>query len=120
MIRALYDRRRIFLLSTIAILFIFISIGCFQSNKSKIIGNWKAQPIDKIAGSIEYTLFEFYKQGIVTKITGQSKIMGRYKFENANKKISIIWDNGNSEVMNVSFPQKNKMLLGKYAMEKTR
>jgi hypothetical protein len=45
-------------------------------------------------------------------------MIGKYKFEDDKKHISITWDDGNLERMNVSFPQKNRMLLGKYEMEK--
>jgi hypothetical protein len=46
------------------------------------------------------------------------KKTGKYKFEEDKKSILVTWDDGNSEKMNVSFPEKNKMLLGKYEMEK--
>lgn len=125
-----YDRLQIFLLSAIAILIIVVSIGCLQSNKSKIVGSWKYQSIDNVDGRVQYTLFKFYKEGGLAKNTGIiigdqlskpiDKRIGKYKFEDDKNVISINWDDGNSEKMNVSFPQNNKMILGKYEMEKTK
>jgi hypothetical protein len=107
---------------------VVVSIGCLQGNTSKIIGSWKYQSIDNVDGSVQYTLFKFYKEGGVAKKTGniiddklskpKYKRIGRYKFEDDKNNISINWDDGNSEKMNVSFPQKNKMFLGKHEMEK--
>lgn len=124
-----YYRHRILLLSTGAILFSLVSIGCLQSNKSKIVGSWKSQSINNTDGSVQYTLFKFFKEGGVSKknliiINEQlskpkDKMIGKYKFKDDKKNISITWDDGNSEIMNVSFPKNNKMLLGKYEMEKT-
>jgi hypothetical protein len=124
-----YDRRRIFVLSTVAILFIGVSIGCSKSNESKIIGSWKAKTTDNGDGSVLYVIFNFHVKGGVSKKTGvmidgrlskhKDTIIGKYKFSEDKKNISITWDGGNTEIMNVSFPQKNKMLLGKYEMEKT-
>jgi hypothetical protein len=126
--RTKYDQHQLSLLSAVVILVFAISIGCLQSNKSKIIGNWKYQSIDNVDGSVQYTLFKFYKEGGVAKKTGniiddklskpKYKMIGRYKFEDDKNNISINWDDGNSEKMNVSFPQKNKMFLGKHEMEK--
>jgi len=116
------------LFSTVAILFILVSIGCSQSNKSKIVGSWKAQSIDNTDGSVQYTLFKFYKEGYVSKKTGiiigdqlskpKNKMVGYYKFEDDHNNVLITWDEKNWEKTNVSFPQKNKMLLGKYELEK--
>ncbi len=116
------------LISAIAILVVAISIGCLQSNKSKIIGSWKYQSIDNVDGNVQYILYKFYKEGGVAKKTGiiiddklskpKYKRIGRYKFEDDKNNISINWDDGNSEKMNVSFPQNNKVILGKHEMEK--
>jgi hypothetical protein len=62
-----HDRHGICLLSTVAILFVLVSIGCSQSNKSKIVGSWKAQSVDNTDGSVQYTLLKFYKEGYVSK-----------------------------------------------------
>jgi hypothetical protein len=123
-----HDRHGTWLLSIVAVLFIIAFSGCLQSNKSKIIGSWKAQSIDNVDGSIQYTLLKFHKEGGVGKKTGiiidgelsipKHKMTGKYKFEEDKKSILITWDDGNSEKTNVSFPQKNKMFLGKYEMEK--
>ena len=124
------DRHRTWLLSIFTILFIILFSGCLQSNKSKIVGSWKAQSIDNVDGSIQYTLFNFHKASGVVKKTGiiiddelsipKRKMIGKYKFEEHKKSILITWDDGNLEKMNVSFPQYNKMLLGKYEMEKIK
>ena len=123
-----YGRHKILFISTVAILCVVVYMGCLQGNKSKIIGSWKYQSIDNVDGSIQYTLFKFYKEGGVAKKTGniiddklskpKYKMIGRYKFEDDKNKILINWDDGNSEKMNVGFPQKNKMILGKVEMEK--
>jgi hypothetical protein len=115
-------------LSTVAVIFFLVSIGCSQSNKSKIVGSWKAQSIDNTDGSVQYTLFKFYKEGYVSKKTGiiigdqlskpKNKMVGYYKFEGDQNNVLITWDEKNWEKTNVSFPQKNKMLLGNYEMEK--
>ena len=120
------DRHGIFLLSAVVVLFVVVSIGCSQSNESKIVGNWKTQSMDSIDGSVKYTLIHFYKEGVVSKKTGiiingqlarpQDTVIGKYKFEDKN--ISITWDDGKTEISNVSFPQKNKLVLGKDEMEK--
>ena len=126
---ATHDRHGILLLSAVAILFALLSIGCLQSNESKIVGSWKAQSIDNNDGSVQYVFINFYNKGLVSKKTGimvdgQSfkpniiKI-GKYKFED-DKFISFTWDDGSSEKTNVSFPKQNKMLLGKYEMEKIK
>ena len=126
---AKYDRHGIFLLSAVAILFVVVSIGCSKSNESKIVGNWKGQSIDSINGSTQYTFINFYKVGVVSKITDIKisenlskikKIMGKYKFEDGKNNISITWDDGKSEKINVNFPQDNKMLLGKHEMERIK
>ena len=124
-----YGRHGTWLLSIVAVLFIIVFSGCLQSNKSKIIGSWRAQSIDNVDGSIQYTLLKFHKEGGVGKKTGiiidgelsipKYKMTGKYNFEDKNN-ILITWDDGNSEKANVSFPQKNKMLLGKYEMEKIK
>ncbi|MGE5285403.1 MAG: hypothetical protein ACM3OG_10575 [Actinomycetota bacterium] len=124
-----HDRHCIVLWTTVATLIILVSFGCLQSNQSKIIGSWKTQSINNTDGNIQYTLFKFHKEGGVSKkiviINNENsskqkeKIIGKYKFEDDKKNISIAWDDGNSEKLNVSFPQDNKMLLGKYALEKT-
>lgn len=127
---AKFYRNGILLLPTVAIFFVLVSIGCLQSNKSKIVGSWKTQPIDNIDGSVQYTLFKFYKEGIVSKKTvivineqspkKNNKKIGKYKFKDDNNNILITWDDGNSETMNVSFPQENKMILGKYEMKNVK
>ena len=124
-----YDRHGILLLSTVAILFALLSVGCLQSNESKIVGRWKAQSIDNNDGSVQYIYINFHKKGLVSKNIGimpdgqsfKPKVImiGKYKFED-DKIISFTWDDGSLEKTNVSFPQKNKMLLGKYEMEKIK
>jgi hypothetical protein len=83
--------------------------------------------MDSIDGGIQHTFINFYNKGVVSKMTDiiineklskTNKIMGKYKFEDDKNNISITWDDGKSEIINVSFPQENKMLLGKYEMEK--
>jgi antitoxin component YwqK of YwqJK toxin-antitoxin module len=122
-----YDRHGIFLLSAVVILLVLISVGCSKSNESKIVGHWKVKSIDSIDGSIQNTTINFQKKGIVSKTTEiviseevsrTNKIMGKYKFEDDKKNISITWNNGKSEITSVNFPSKNKMLLGKHEMEK--
>lgn len=123
------DRHRILLLSTVAVLFVLVSMGCLQSNKAKIVGSWKSQSMNNVDGSVQYTLFKFYKEGNVSRKTviimndqpskQKDKMTGKYKFKDDKINISITWDDGSTEIMNVNFPQKNKMLLGKYEMEKT-
>jgi len=125
-----YKRHKIFLLSIVIIVNFLGYIGCSQSNKDKIIGNWKPQIIDNNDVSAKYTLFKFHTEGIVSKKTvivvdekstnNKDKIIGRYKFKKENNDLEINWDDGKSEIINVSFPQKNIMLLGKYKMEKIK
>lgn len=124
-----HDRHGILLLSITAILFLVVSIGCSKSNKSKIVGNWKAKSIASTDGIILYVFFQFYKEGVVSKKTGTitneqlSKpniIVGKYKFEDDKNRISITWDDGKSETMNFSFPQESIMLLGVYELEKIK
>jgi hypothetical protein len=125
---AKHERHGIYFLSTVAILLVLVSIGCLQNNKSKIIGSWKSQSMNNIDGNVQYTLFKFYKEGNVSRktvitINDQSskqkdKMIGKYKFKDDKINILITWDDGSTEIMSVGFPQKNKMLLGKYEMEK--
>ena len=125
-----YKRHAILLSITLAISFVLISVGCSQSNTSKIIGSWKYQSIENSDKSGLYTLIKFYKEGLVSKkdiiVTDEelskknNKMIGKYKFNDDKNSIKITWDNGNSEIMDVSFPQKNRMLLGKYEMEKIK
>jgi len=127
---AMYKRNETFLLTTVAILLILLTIGCLQSNNSKIIGSWKSQSINNKDGTVQYTSIKFYKEGLVSRkdviiandevSKKNNKIIGKYMFNEDKNRIKITWDNGNSEIMNVSFPNKNKMLLGKYEMEKTK
>ena len=122
-----YDRHGIFLLSAVAILLVLLSSGCSNSNESKIVGHWKAKSIDSIYGSIQYISINFQKKGVVLKITEiivseelsrTNKITGKYKFEDDKKNILITWEDGKSEITSVHFPKENKLLLGKYEMEK--
>ena len=122
-----YDRHGIILLSAVVILLVLVSIGCSKSNESMIVGHWNAKSIDSIDGSIQNTIIKFQKKGIVTKTTEivineeasrTNKIIGKYKFEDDKKNISITWNDGKSEITSVNFPKENKMLLGKYEMEK--
>ena len=124
-----YDRRKILLLSAVAILFVVVSIGCSKSNESNIVGNWNAQSIASSDGSIQYVFFQFHKEGVVSKITKiqineelsrTNRIMGKYKFEHDRNTISITWDDGKSEILKLGFPKKNKMLLGRYELEKIK
>ena len=128
---AIHGRHGKLLLSTVVILFVFLSTGCFQSNKSKIVGSWKTQSINNIDGNVQYIIYKFHKQGIVSKKIGltandqlsnkhSSKYIGKYKFEDNDNRILITWDDKNSEVMDVSFTKNNKMLLGKYEMDKIK
>ena len=127
---AMYKRNETFLLTTVAILLILLTIGCLQSNNSKIIGSWKSQSINNKDGTVQYTSIKFYKEGLVSRkdviiandevSKKNNKIIGKYMFNDDKNSIKITWDNGNSEIMNVSFPNKNKMLLGIYEMEKTK
>jgi hypothetical protein len=113
--------------SAVVILLVLVSIGCSKSNESKIVGHWKVTPIDNIDGSIQNTIINFQKKGIVSKTTENiiseevsrtNKIIGKYKFEDDKNNISITWNDGKSEITSVNFPNVNKMLLGKYEMEK--
>ena len=124
---AKHYRRGILLLSAIITLSVVVSIGCSKSNESKIVGNWKAQSINSVDGTVQYVVFHFYKEGVVSKKTGiiineqlssPDKLIGKYKFSDDKKNLSITWDDGKSEITNVSFPQEDKMLLGKYEMDK--
>ena len=119
------------LLSTVVILFVFVSMGCFQSNKSKIIGSWKTKSINNIDGNVQHTIYKFHKKGIVSKKTEfiiddqlsnkySSKIIGKYKFEDNGNRILITWDGKNTEVMDVNFTKNNKLVLGKYEMDKIK
>ena len=128
---AIHGRHGKLLLSTVIMLFVFVSMGCFQSNKSKIIGSWKTQSINNIDRNVEYTIYKFHKQGIVSKKIGfiindqlsnkySSKVIGKYKFDDDGNRISITWDGRNSEVMDVSFTKNDKMLLGKYEMDRLK
>jgi len=123
---AKHDRHGILVLSLVAILFVVVSIGCSRSNESKIVRNWNAKSIASADGSIQNVFFQFYKEGAVSKITEiiinedlsrTNKINGKYKFENDKNTISITWDDGKLEILKLSFPQKNKMLLGRYELE---
>jgi len=122
-----YDRHGILLLNAVAILLVLVSIGCSKNNESMIVGNWKTKSIDSIDGSIQNIIINFQKKGIVSKTTEiiiseevsrTNKIIGKYKFEDDKKNISITWNDGISEIKSVNFPKENKMLLGKYEMEK--
>lgn len=124
---AKYDRHGIFLLSSVVILLVLVSIGCSKSNESMIVGHWKAKSIDNVDGSIKNTIINFQKKGIVSKTTENiiseeasrtNKITGKYKFDDDKKNISITWNDGKSEMTSVNFPNENKMLLGKFEMEK--
>ena len=126
---AKHDRHGILVLSLVAILFVVVSFGCSKSNESKIVGNWNAQSIASPDGSIQHVFFQFHKKGVVSKTTEiqinedlsrTNKIMGKYKFEDDRNSISITWDDGKSEILKLSFPQKNKMLLGRYELEKIK
>lgn len=127
MIFAKHDRRGILLLSAIIILSVVVLIGCSKSNESKIVGNWKTQFVNSVDGTVQYVFFHFYKEGVVAKKTGTiineqlstpDKLIGKYKFSDDKKNLSITWDDGKTEITNVSFPQEDKMLLGKYEMDK--
>jgi hypothetical protein len=127
---AIYKRHGILLLSTFAASLFLLTIGCSQSNTSKIIGSWKSQHSYNSNKSSQYTLIKFYKEGLVSRkdiivadeelSKKNNKIIGKYTFNDDKTGIKITWDNGNSEIMDVSFPQKNRMLLGKYEMEKIK
>jgi len=124
-----HGRHGILVLSLVAILFVVVSIGCSKSNESNIVGNWNAQSIASSDGSIQYVFFQFHKEGVVSKITKYqineelsrtNRILGKYKFEHDRNSISITWDDGKSEILKLSFPKKNKMLLGSYELEKIK
>ena len=128
---AIHGRHGKFLLSTVVMVFVFVSMGCFQTNASKIIGSWRTQSINNIDGNVQCTIYKFHKQGIVSKKIGfiindrlsnkySNKIIGKYKFQDNNNKILITFDGKDSEVMDVSFTKNNKMLLGKYEMYKIK
>jgi len=122
-----YDRHGFILISAVVTLLVLVSIGCSKSNESMIIGHWKAKSVDSIDGSIQNIIIKFQKNGIVSKTTEYiisedvsrtNNIIGKYKFEDDKKNISITWNDGKSEITSVNFPKENKMLLGKYEMEK--
>jgi len=122
-----YDRHGFILISAVVTLLVLVSIGCSKSNESMIIGHWKAKSVDSIDGSIQNIIIKFQKNGIVSKTTEYiisedvsrtNNIIGKYKFEDDKKYISITWNDGKSEITSVNFPKENKMLLGKYEMEK--
>ena len=126
---AKHDRHGILVLSLVAMLFVLVLIGCSKNNESKIVGSWNDQSIVSTDGSIQYVFFQFHKAGVVSKITNTvindqlsktNKIVGKYKFENDKNTISITWDDGKSETLKLSFPQKNKMLLGGYKLDKIK
>ena len=122
--------RRILSLSAIALLSALMVIGCSQGNKSKIVGSWKTQSVKNDDGSVQYTMFRFYKEGNVSKKTvsavgeessrQKDKMIGKYTFSEDKNSISITWDVGSMEKMNIRFPQEDKMVLGGYEMEKIR
>ena len=94
-----HDRHGILLLSITAILFLVVSIGCSKSNKSKIVGNWKAKSIASTDGIIQYVFFQFYKEGVVSirnsgtiineQLSRPNIIVGKYKFGDDKNRISI-------------------------------
>jgi major membrane immunogen (membrane-anchored lipoprotein) len=107
-----HDRHRIGFLRTGMIFFIIALIGCSQSNESKIIGIWNATH-DKT--DIPYSVsFSFHKEGgVKTETTYMDKKIwkiGKYKFKDDNN-ISITWDNGKIEIINVKFQDKDKLIL---------
>lgn len=122
--------KRILYISAVALLSALMAIGCSQGNKSKIVGSWKTQSVKNADGSVQYTMFKFYKEGNVSKKTvsidneessrPKDKMIGKYTFSDDKNNISILWDAGNIEKMNISFPQKDKMILGEYEMEKIK
>jgi len=124
---AKYGRHGFILISSVVTLLVLVSIGCSKSNESMIVGHWKAKSIDSIDGSEQIIIINFQKKGIVSKTTEKiineevsrtKKIIGKYKFVDDKKNISITWNDGKSEITSVIFPKENKMLLGKYEMDK--
>ena len=119
--------RRILSLSAVALLSALVAIGCSQGNKSRIVGSWKTQSVKNEDGSVQYTMFKFYKEGNVSRKTvsavdeessrQKDKMIGKYTFSEDKNSISITWDAGNVEKMNIRFPQEDKMVLGEYEME---
>ena len=75
-------------------------------------------------------MYKFYKEGnvsrkIVSAVGEESsrqkdKMIGKYTFSEDKNSISITWDVGSMEKMNIRFPQEDKMVLGGYEMEKIR
>jgi hypothetical protein len=124
-----YDRHGIFLLSALTILFVVGSIGCSKSNDSSIVGNWNGKSINSMDGSGQNIIIKFNDKGDVSKITENiisdelsrtNKINGKYRIEGNRSRISITWDDGKSEVLELSFPKENKMLLGRTELEKIK
>lgn len=122
-----YDRHGMLFLSVVAILLALLSIGCSKNNESRIIGHWKVKSMNSVDGGIQNVVINFQEKGAVSKTTEiivsedlsrTNKVSGRYKFSDDKINISITWNDGQSEVESVKFPDENKMLLGKLELEK--
>ena len=108
---------------------ILLSAGCSQSNESKVLGTWMAKTSNDIDQKEMLIYYKFFENGIVSIRTRsvdkenesrpRIKMIGKYKFEKDNENITFHWDDGHSETMKFVFPETNKMILGKYEMEKT-
>ncbi len=129
MIMKTYNRRRIILLSVCVVLFSILQSGCAQKNESKIIGNWNnTLQIDKPYPMTVTTLWTFDKEGgikvdIKTVSNNKEKIIskltGKYKFKDKNS-ITYSFDNNTTRTNQVSFPDKDTMILGIDKLERVK
>jgi hypothetical protein len=124
-----YNRHRIILLSACIVLVYILQSGCAQSNESKIIGSWKnSLQMDKPNPMTIITSWTFYKGGKIkvnVKMVSNNKeeinsiLTGKYKFEDRNS-ITYSFDNKTMRTNQVSFPDKDTMLLGIDKLERIK
>jgi hypothetical protein len=124
-----YNRHRIILLSVCIVLFYILQSGCAQSNESKIIGSWKnSLQMDKSNPMTIMTSWTFDKGGgikVDVKMVSNNKeeinstLTGKYKFKDRNS-ITYSFDNNTMRTNQVSFPDKDTMLLGIDKLERIK
>jgi hypothetical protein len=124
-----YNRHRIILVSVYIVLFYILQSGCAQSNESKIIGSWKnSLQMDKSNPMTIMTSWTFDKGGgikVDVKMVSNNKekinstLTGKYKFKDRNS-IIYSFDNNTMRTNQVSFPDKDTMLLGIDKLERIK
>ena len=124
-----YNRHRIILLSVGIVLFYILQSGCAQSNESKIIGSWKISlQMDKSNPITIMTSWTFDKGGgikVDVKMVSNNKekinstLTGKYNFKDRNS-IIYSFDNNTMRTSQVSFPDKDTMLLGIDKLERIK